>query len=94
VDALHLVPREHAYPLQFLVGEVRHFLVACAFEVAQSRFLRDTAELSLWYAEQEGSSCLRDIFWDLNVHNLSLCRHDGHGVFFDRQDHRLVKNNV
>jgi hypothetical protein len=38
MDGLHLVPvtREHAYPLQFLVGKVRHFLLAGAFDVAQS----------------------------------------------------------
>ncbi len=86
--------REHANPLQFLVGEVRLFLVAGAFHVAQSRFLRDTAELRFRYAEQEGTSCLRDIFRDLIIHNLPLCRHHGQGVFFHSQDHRLVNVGV
>ena len=67
--------REHANPLQFLVGEVRLLLVAGAFQVAKSRFLRDTPELRFRHAEQERRSCLRDIFRNLIVHNLSLCRH-------------------
>jgi hypothetical protein len=85
---------EHANPLQFLVGEVRLFLVAGAFYVAQSRFLRNAPEFRFWYVEKEGSSCLRDIFWDLIVHDLTLCRHDGHAVFFDSQHHRLVTVGV
>jgi hypothetical protein len=90
VDRLHLLSGEHANPLQFLVGEVRLFLVADAFYVAQSRFLRDAPEFRFRYAEKEGSSCLRDIFRDLIVHHLPLFRHDGHAVFFDSQHHRLV----
>src|SRR4029077_3037902 len=74
VDCLHLTRREQANPLQFLVGEVRLFLVAGAFLMAQSRLLGDAAEHRFWHAEQEGSSCLRDIFRDLIVHNLPLCR--------------------
>src|SRR5258708_29885090 len=89
VDCPYLTRREQANPLQFLVGEVRLFLVAGALYVAQSRFLRDTAELRIWHAEQEGSSCLRDIFRDLIVHNIPLCRRDGHCVFFHTQDQRL-----
>ncbi len=94
MDCLHLMRREHANPPQFLVGEIRLFLVARAFYVAQSRFLRDMAEIRFRDAEQEGSSCLRDKFRDLIVHNLPLCRHDGHGIFFDSQDHRLVHVGV
>jgi hypothetical protein len=76
MDCFHLTRREQANPVQFLVGEVRLFLVAGALYVAQSRFLRDTAELRFWYAEQEGSSCLRDIFRDLIVHTFPLCCRD------------------
>jgi len=85
---------EHANPPQFLVGEVRLFLIASAFYVAKSRFLRDTAQLRFRYAEQEGNSCQRDIFRDLIAHNLPLCRNDGHGFFFRSQDHRLVNVDV
>jgi len=35
-DCLHLTLREHANPLQFLVREVRLFLVAGAFYLPQS----------------------------------------------------------
>ncbi len=94
VHYLHLVRREHANPLQFLVGEVPLFLVAGSFYLPQSRFLRDTAELRFRYAEHEGSSCLRDIFRNLIVHNLPLCLHVGHGVFFHSHDHRLVTVGV
>ena len=74
VHCLYLTPREHTNPLQFFVGEVRLFLVAGVFYVAHSRFLRDPVELLFWHAEQAGSSCLREISWDLIVHNLPLCR--------------------
>ncbi len=94
VDCLHLVRREHANSLQFLAGEVGLFLVAGAFHMAQSRFVRNAPEFPFRYAEQEGSSCLRDIFKNLIVHNLPLCRHDGHGVSFQSQDHRLVNVGV
>src|SRR5882762_7305714 len=74
VHCLYLTPREHTNPLQFFVGEVRLFLVAGVFYVAHSRFLRDPVELLFWHAEQAGSSGLREISWDLIVHNLPLCR--------------------
>jgi len=74
VHCLYRTAREHANLLQFLVGEVRLFLVAGAFYVAHSRFLRDPVELRFWHAEQEGSSCLREVFWDLIVHYLPLRR--------------------
>src|SRR2546427_11609510 len=70
VYCLHPVRSEHANPLHFLVGEVCLFFLAGAFYVAQSQFLRDTAELSFRYAEQERNSCLRDVFRDLIVHDL------------------------
>jgi hypothetical protein len=72
VDCLHLRRGEQANLLQFLVGEVRLFLIAGPLYLAQSRFLRDTAELRFWHAEQEGSPCLRDVFRDLIVHNPPL----------------------
>ena len=74
VDCLYVTPRDLANPLQFLGGEVRLLLVAGAFFVPQPRFLRDAVELRFWHAEQQGSSCLRVVFWDLIVHNLPLPR--------------------
>src|SRR4029077_7865678 len=94
VDRLHLLRREHTNPLQFLVGEVRLFLVSGALYVAQSRFLRNAPEFRFRYVEKEGSSCLRHIFRDLIVHDLPQCRHDGHAVFFDSRHHRLVNVGV
>ena len=82
-DSLHCLyqtPREHANPLQFLVGEVRLFLVAGAFYVAHSRFLRDSVKLSFCHAEQAAGSCLREKSWDLIVHNLPLSRRARLGV--------------
>jgi len=78
-----MVRRKHANPLQFLVGEVGLFLVAGAFHMAQSRFLRNAPEFCFRHAEQEGSSCLRNILRDLIVHDVLLWRDDEHGSFFD-----------
>jgi len=74
VHCLCRTPSDLANPLQFLGGEVRLLLVTGAFLVPQPRFLRDAVELRFWHAEQQGSSCLREVFWDLIVHYLPLRR--------------------
>jgi hypothetical protein len=86
--------REFANPLQFLVSEVGFFLTPGTFHMAQSRFLRNAPEFSFRDAEKERSSSLRDVFWDLIVHDLSMWRDDGHVSLFDISRRPLASISV
>src|SRR6266851_7782693 len=65
VPRLRRISRELANLTQFFIGEVDLFFFSGAFQMAQSRFFRNTAQFGFRYAEQKGSSGLSHEFWDL-----------------------------